>query len=530
MNIQLNIRLLLTVFFFISQIQTGLAHHGGGSVGSGNNTNSDTYELPIIIGLDGSIVLGYGAAAGEFNETGLSPFQVTPVLNLGYLYQDKKIQLEDGRYLRFRSNNSNIGYGGILTYSSSYLFGTVAQFGLLRNKSVMSSMLQTSSGKVALDQLSPLEIPKGQDGLSRWNKGDQLSFSTTGSIVFATGLGVWPMGLNGQIIASGTWLINLTKTGENKVRLLMRRDSSRGIGFAAGAIVLELGKNISKSFDQDFSYEFDLSNESAKIAYLKALTGDWVYVSNLWRKKTTGVRKVSVGNGSSHTGRGIRRYGVPYFYRVNQSLTSTTRNANRNFFDENSGQSTDKEKSVIATIDQVRTKIKRSRQIYKIQYLFKGGIDNHMHGDVNHRHPVASFKWFSERRYTSLVNFEYFLDMVAKVSGFNELLDIELPNVSSGYARISVDFNINGKGFKKLFNTDHLRANDTYLDKFILKLKSSYNNKEDQYFRDTIKKMGHYLLNKPSALQEFANIVTRDGYSLKVKVEGENFLPIKIAL
>ena len=533
MNKQIYLKLLLALAVIsgiIGSIHKTFAHHGGGTVGGGNSTISDSFELPIIIGLDGSLVFGYGGASVEYNESGLSPFQVTPILNLGLLFQDKKIQLNDGGFMRLRSNNSNIGFGGILTYASSYLFGTVAQVGLIRSKSKMVSMLQTSSDSSALDDLESLTIPKNLDELSSWSMGDQLSFSTSGSIIFAAGLGVWPMGANGQISASGTWLMNLTRKNQSTVRLLMRRDKSQSVGLSTGAIVLELGKNISNSFDQEFSYDFDLSNDSARKAYLKALTGDWVYVKKLWEQKTNGIKRVSVGNSHANSGNTVRRYGVPYFYRVNQSLANTSRNSSRSFFDEEVGYSTDNEKSVMVTINQVRTKIKKSRQVYKIQYVFNGGIDNHIHGDVNHKHPVASFKWFSERRYTTLMNFEYFLDMVADVSGFEALADIELPRVSPGYARISVDFNIKSKGFDKLFKIKNLRNYDLYLYQLIAQLKKTYEDQQDQKFRDIIKKMGHYLLNNPTALQEFARLVTRDGYSFKVKVEGEKFRPIELTI
>lgn len=509
-------RTLLVTFLGLLLSTASWSHGGHGSLGSGS-VDGEVVELPILIGLDGSVSWALGGSHEEHAGESHGP-EIMPILSVGGLRSDKRIQLEDGQVLRFRSRSYDIGIGGMASFGS-------LQLALLGGRGKMVSLQQKAPSLDASYELPLLTLPYNAEELRHWNVGDQMSFGTTGTVVFAAGVGVFQVGAAAQVSASGGWTISLSKTTETSVRVLLRRDRSRSIGLSAGALVLELGKNFSKDFDQEFSYEFDLAQEPARRAYLEALAGNWIAVPALWEKKTEGITRVLMCSGRKWSRSSQLRVGIPFVFRYGRASVHTDSEEAKEHFSEEENIVSTREDSIFSTFTKISSKVFLRRETVKDQFVFVGGVSTHQHEVELHRHPVGTFKWFFEKVRMPVKGVGNFLRKVSAQTGI-DLREIPLPETYRGYARVSVDLMIKESGFKNIF-----KKSDQFLSRWpaLLVLKRDYESKRDRSFAQGLKALGRRLVGNPEEFQAFLGAL-EGGHQLHAEIEGEYFAPVEWCL
>ncbi len=510
-----------------------MAHHGGpvgaGAIGGSAGGASEIIELPITIGLDGSVSYNLGVTETfDSIDSAEMSFAFMPLVGFSWLKSDKRVQLKDGRVMRFRSKSHDIGLGTLfLGGGIAPIPGSSLQIGLMVTKGSLSSIQQIARNLEESFELPLLSVPLSLEELDTWNLSDQLSYSSQGTVLFVAGVGLWPVGVSTQVSATGSWVTSITKITKKTVRVLLRRVRGKSIGLSAGALVLELGKNIGQEFDSEFTFDFDLSKETSSRAYLEMLKGNLVLADALWQQKHEGISRVSLGEEYSRTSSTQMRAGIPFIVRYNFSRTQSLEEGEKDFFSEVDDVIKTSENSILASVTKLSSKILFNREVRRTQYVFAGGVNNHLHGEQTHRHPAGSFKWFFEKMNMSSRGIKKFFHKVSKQTGFSQIEDLNIPEPNHQYARVAVDLRIKEKGFEELFSRpEHALELRPKLMKMIRNLKAQFKSKKDSSFAYSMKELGKYLASNPQDFQSFIQATGPGGFALTATIEGESFLPL----
>lgn len=138
-------------------------------------------------------------------------------------------------------------------------------------KGVSALALRNMNAVSLLDQKVALPDLKDPDALAVF---DEVKVSTSGSLRAHVGASGFGAKLGGQVTLGGEFFLELKKTSDSTIELTVTPTELRGIEGSAGFLLLQgsVEKIRAESLTQKFS--FDLSSDTGRAAYLKALDGE----------------------------------------------------------------------------------------------------------------------------------------------------------------------------------------------------------------------------------------------------------------
>jgi hypothetical protein len=119
-------------------------------------------------------------------------------------------------------------------------------------------------------------IPFNADKLKNWNIGDNVFYQSSGGAVFLASAGIPFLSVGATITLEGSWNYYLEKLDDHKVFINATRVTTKSAMAFLGTVALSIGENFLKNNGIGFSYEVDLSNEQAAMAYKDMLKGNIV--------------------------------------------------------------------------------------------------------------------------------------------------------------------------------------------------------------------------------------------------------------
>ena len=138
-------------------------------------------------------------------------------------------------------------------------------------------------------QIDKMKIPKKIKDIEKWNVGDKMSYSSTGSISISTLFHVVGLIAGPGIKYSGSWEHEITKLSENEVKMIITNKKLRGANVKGGVLFLARSvKGYEKDWEKSLVLNFDLTKEEARVAFEQALKGKLNKAYDLSVEKETG--------------------------------------------------------------------------------------------------------------------------------------------------------------------------------------------------------------------------------------------------
>lgn len=128
--------------------------------------------------------------------------------------------------------------------------------------------------KAELENLPRVSIPLRPKDLASWKTGDNLSFGADGGIGFSVGVGWGVVGAGPYFFAQGSWYIYVEKTDTNSAYLKITNGNLHSLGAAAGSSFVSIGIEKFQQADTGFSFNYDLTDPKAILAYEDAIRGN----------------------------------------------------------------------------------------------------------------------------------------------------------------------------------------------------------------------------------------------------------------
>ena len=165
-----------------------------------------------------------------------------------------------------------------------------------------------------LARMSAPRVPTRATDLSEWTVGDNALVLTRGGVGFAVGVGLSPVfGAGAYYFAEGDWYLYVEKTENNHAYLKITNTKIHLFGVLAHGIIAGIGASHFNETDQGFSFNYDLNDEEARLAYEDAVHGSLGPSDRLTELGTGKVVRILTSQSSS---RGVMRrwyFGIPFF-------------------------------------------------------------------------------------------------------------------------------------------------------------------------------------------------------------------------
>ena len=134
-----------------------------------------------------------------------------------------------------------------------------------------------------------MKIPKKSNDIEKWNVGDKMLYSSTGSISISGLFHALALVAGSGIKYSGRWEHEVTRVSENEVKMMITNKKLRGANTKGGVLFLSRAvKGYEKDWEKSLVLNFDLTKEEARHALDQALKGKLNKAYDLSVEKETG--------------------------------------------------------------------------------------------------------------------------------------------------------------------------------------------------------------------------------------------------
>jgi hypothetical protein len=125
------------------------------------------------------------------------------------------------------------------------------------------------------------QIPHKAKNLNHWIAGDNVFYESTGGAVFIASAGIPFLSVGTTIALEGSWRYYIEKGDGKKIFISVSKVTTKSALAFVGTAVSSLGEKFLKDDGIGFSYEIDLSNESAAMALEDLIKGNFIPIQKM---------------------------------------------------------------------------------------------------------------------------------------------------------------------------------------------------------------------------------------------------------
>lgn len=215
------------------------------------------------------------ATEGSHEDHGVH-FEAHPMISGGYDKIKRTICLEESehdeiescsssaRHLLFENKKWDLGLGLESHTHLPVALGVGVGVGYFKGKNYFSYRVLNSKS----ENRAPLSFPRTKEEFNCWRVGDQLAFMSKGSVLFSVVLGIDPFFHVGpEFTHTGIHRVLVKKTSDKTLVAEFSVIKSNSLGLEGSVLVGNVGASGSKGHSEAFSYEFNMMNEQAYLAF-----------------------------------------------------------------------------------------------------------------------------------------------------------------------------------------------------------------------------------------------------------------------
>lgn len=301
------------------------------------------------------------------------------------------------------------------------------------------------------------KLPHSVESLKDYHVGDRIYYSKKGGVLLELGFSFQEFDNAIQIIAQGLWNVDVKKVDESKVEATVSKGRVNGISLRSGLIFFGDRYDNIKERIRQYSFEFDLSDEVAKEAYIKFIGGNISHTQRLIATQAKGIKSIFYRKILNHDTANSFMAGFPFLYRYTSS--QFTRNSSIDDYRENIQE----EKYYVASkiLEQKSTgplakKFTRSKRFTAMYIKSESNKEDRSFDKYG-----ATYLWSYEREKTDLLRVKREFNRLRLGTGIEIDLDYEEYNLvrdrlsrykTLGYAHFEVELAISKAATDSLMN------------------------------------------------------------------------------
>lgn len=447
----------------------------------------------------------------EGDDSGLG-FHVHPTVNGGFDNIRRLINLEESsqanfeleaaeensHYLLLENKKWDLGLGlGAEAHLPIPMFAAGISISKVIGKNYYSMKILENKN----EERGTLLLPVSKENLNSWREGDQVSYSTRGSLIFSVLVGIDPFFHVGPSYShTGSYRITASMKSSDKMEVEIATLKTDSINFEADTILAGVGAGKTKGHSNSIIYSFDLSDEKVftAISYLFEGRMDLVnqeLLSSGGKIKATSDLIVTNTSVSAF-------YGFPVLFNAGVSRSNNYQE----------GEIVEHHPDEIH-----RSKIYMSTH-YRDNYS-RGILSQHKWENnsivatvVTGEHSLLStiFSWSFSKDNMKASQLRKKLNKIARTLPLSALKEVQFPENNLGYVKADVSMNFSGADVLFLLNLTEMKA---------VKEKALANLEAD------FKTLGHRTFCK---LRSYNNCLTRYKNLINSKSEGVKTLVLSI--